>query len=290
MIARPVAVRFHPYMLTGIQIDRRDPPVRRLEERQPSRPAHKFSRSVLESEVRAVRISRNQVRGESSSYRRYIQDASIGIECSTIPICAAHRSRQLERAFRVIRPVTLERWRSVQRPNHILFADGESLRSKFRREIDQIIHRDTLAFEWGRFSWKRLRRRSSFAGCGRDGNGTFLNRPDRLPCYAIKYENESFFRNLRDSFNVFAVDRDVAENGRSRQIVVPEVVMNSLKMPDSLARLSLDANEAVAEKIIAEAMTAVHVACRRRQGQVDVAQLFVCAEIGPGIDGARVFP
>src|SRR5262245_54572090 len=67
-------------------------------------------------------------------------------------------------------------------------------------------------------------------------------------------------------------------------------MMDGLKMPDALSGFGFDANDAVAEKIVAEAVPAIHIACRRSERQIDVAQLFVSAEIGPGIDGARVFP
>src|SRR5262249_50150510 len=149
------------------------------------------SRPILESQVRAARISRNQVRGESSGYRWHIQPSGFGIECGAVPIRAAHRAGQLERALRVIRPVTLDRWWSIQRTSHVLFGDGDRLSSKFRREVDQIVYRNPLAFEWRGFGRERLRRRSSFAGCRGARNGTFLNWPDRLTRYAIEYENES---------------------------------------------------------------------------------------------------
>ena len=62
--------------------------------------------------------------------------------------------------------------------------------------------------------------------------------------------------------------------------------MDDLKMPDSFARPCVQADDALAEKIVAEPMPAVEVMRRGFHGQIDVAQF----RVGAIIDQTPVFP
>src|SRR5437764_9426882 len=67
-------------------------------------------------------------------------------------------------------------------------------------------------------------------------------------------------------------------------------MMNELKMPDAFAGFSLEAHEAVAEEIVAQPMAAIHITGGRGQGQIDVTEFFIGAQIRPCINGACVLP
>ena len=66
--------------------------------------------------------------------------------------------------------------------------------------------------------------------------------------------------------------------------------MDHLEVPDPLAGLGVDADEAVRKQVVAGAMPAVHVVGRRAGRQVDVAQLEVGAEHRPDVRHPRVLP
>src|SRR5262245_51399675 len=66
--------------------------------------------------------------------------------------------------------------------------------------------------------------------------------------------------------------------------------MHELIVPDTFARFSLEAHKTVTEEIVAEPVAPIHVTCRRRQRYINVAELFIGTQIGPGVCRARVFP
>ncbi|MCG3164009.1 MAG: hypothetical protein JMDDDDMK_05475 [Acidobacteria bacterium] len=95
---------------------------------------------------------------------------------------------------------------------------------------------------------------------------------------------------MRDGFDLFALDRDVAEHGRGGQVVIPQPVMRCLKMPDALAGSGVQADDAFSKQVIAKAVAAVPVVGRRAGRQVDVAQLFIQRHRRPDVGVAGVLP
>ena len=81
-----------------------------------------------------------------------------------------------------------------------------------------------------------------------------------------------------------------ARIGRRRQVVVPQVVMNELVVPDAFAGLALDAHEGVRKQVVAGTMPAVHVARRAGERQIGVAELFVDADERPEVRVPGVLP
>ncbi len=59
-----------------------------------------------------------------------------------------------------------------------------------------------------------------------------LDRPDRLAVRAIEDEDERLLRDLGDGLDRLAVDGDVDQDRRGREVVVPDVVMDQLVVPD----------------------------------------------------------
>ena len=76
-----------------------------------------------------------------------------------------------------------------------------------------------------------------------------LDRPDRLAGRAIEDIEPALLRRLRDDLAHAAVDHDVGEDRRARQVPIPDAVMNELVVPLALAGLEIDGHEALAEQV-----------------------------------------
>ena len=76
-------------------------------------------------------------------------------------------------------------------------------------------------------------------------------------------------------------DVDVGEQRRGRHVVVPDRVMHDLEVPLALAGLQIDADEAVAEQVVAGTMAAVEIRCRILDRQIHEAELFVDRDLRP---------
>ena len=117
-----------------------------------------------------------------------------------------------------------------------------------------------------------------------------FDRPHGLARHAIKHEGKPLFGHLHNRFDGFSVDSDVGQDWSGGQIIIPQIVMDQLEMPDTFTGFCLQAHQTVAEEIVAEPVPAIHVACRRRQRQVDITEFFIGTEIGPGVNSAGIFP
>ena len=71
-------------------------------------------------------------------------------------------------------------------------------------------------------------------------------------------------------------------------VVVPEIVMHDLEVPQALSRARVEREQAVAEQIVALAIAAVEIVRRRAGRQKDDAVLLVEREIAPRVRAARV--
>jgi len=66
---------------------------------------------------------------------------------------------------------------------------------------------------------------------------------------------------LRYRGNFFSVALDGEERGRRREVAVPNIVVDSLKMPDSFAGLGIHVNQSIYEEIVTDAISAVEIVC-----------------------------
>ena len=78
--------------------------------------------------------------------------------------------------------------------------------------------------------------------------------------------------------------------GAAGNIVIPHLVMDQLVIPDALAGLRIETNEAVGKQIGAGALAAVSIAAGRFDRNVDVAEFFVAGEGSPGAGVAGELP
>src|SRR2546422_446175 len=78
---------------------------------------------------------------------------------------------------------------------------------------------------------------------------TFNDWPDRLAGDAVEDVSESLFRQLNDRFHSAVIHIEIEQDRMRRHIVVPNVVMHELVIPNHLAGFDIDANQRAGEQI-----------------------------------------
>src|SRR5688572_21053742 len=145
----------------------------------------------------------------------------------------------------------------------------------------------------GKRGWLRregLRRRRPLTGHVGLRNRPLDDRPDRLPGLPIEDVEEPLLRRLRDDLSRLAVLTDRQQLGRLRNVPVPEIVVNELLMPDSLAGARIDRDERVGEQVVALAIAAVEVVARAAESDERDAVLLVNSELAPVVPAAAQLP
>ena len=283
MVLRTVAVRRHPEVLAGVQVDRGHPPPGRLDQGQPLRTAGRGEEGADVVQVGTRRIGFAQRMDADRRRRRHVEDTGFGIDRGARPVRAAASARQHQRAGANTR-------RREQRPHPEARSDLLRLGQKLRREVDQVVLADALAIERRRLRRKRLGRRRPFAGHVRFRHRALLDRPHFFPGHPIEDVGERLLRYLRQRLDLAAVHRDVDELRRGRKVVVPQPVMDGLEVPHPLAGVGVEADDALREQVVAEPVAAVEVVRRRRDRQVDVAKFLVDRHHVPDVRVAAVLP
>src|ERR1019366_3538980 len=129
-----------------------------------------------------------------------------------------------------------------------------------------------------------------FAGRTALRHGFLFDRPHGFAVGPVEDKEEGGLVYLRKCLDLLAVHRDVEEHGRGRDVVVPKLVMNQLVIPDALAGLYVDTNDAVGEEIRAGALAAISIAAGRFDGDVNVAEFFIAGQRTPGAGIAGELP
>src|SRR5581483_11086711 len=118
----------------------------------------------------------------------------------------------------------------------------------------------------------------------------FVNRKERLARVAIEEIEVSLLRNLGESFDSFAVFMQRVQRRRRRKIAIPDVVVDTLKVPQQLSRRGIEREYAVGVKIVADAVAAVEVHHGRAGRHKDDAALGIEREAGPIVRCSRSLP
>ena len=154
------------------------------------------------------------------------------------------------------RPRRAERRRRVERAHPEVLHRLPRHRADLRREVDEVVLGDTPGIRTAR-AWSETAASAPRARrARRRGHGPLLDRPDRLAGHAIEREDEPLLGDLRDRLDSLAVDGDVEQVRRGRQVVVPQPVVHELVVPDALAGLDVEAHERLAR-----------TGCRRADGR-----------------------
>src|SRR5690242_19040547 len=138
-----------------------------------------------------------------------------------------------------------------------------------------IVNRELLNRKWGRVRGKGLSGRSNFAGHVRFGDGPLFNRPERFARRSFEYVKKTCLTSLSYYVHRLAVMLNGYQLRRRIQIVIPEVVMDILKMPDAFDGPCVQREQTIAEKVIAQAVPTVEVISRRSRGNENDAAFHI---------------
>ena len=213
------------------------------------------------------------------------------VERSARPVGAAARCTERQRRERTLEPA--HDGRGEHRPDPVLGDDLFGFRPELRRELDEIVLDEALAVVRERVAppveRNGLCRRVPFARHVALRDGALLDRPDRLAAHAVEHIEHRLLRRLSDGLDGPAVEDEIREDRRARDVVVPDPVVNELEMPLALARLQIDGDQALAEQPVPRAVGAEVVARRQFHGQIRDAELLVDADLRPhpGVAGVR---
>src|SRR5579862_1999518 len=96
----------------------------------------------------------------------------------------------------------------------------------------QILDRETLARERWRLQRKWLRRPCDFSGHIGARHCPFFDWPKGLPGFAIEYPDETLFSHLRNHVAHFSVVANRKQHRRGSVVIVPNIVVHHLEIPD----------------------------------------------------------
>ena len=128
-----------------------------------------------------------------------------------------------------------------------------------RGSVGQKIFGESLASERRRVGWKRLFGSGYFAFHCACWILVIFDREERISVGSIEEIHETLLCGLRDCINVFPVALHRQKHGMRGKVAVPDIVTNSLKVPDSLAGLRIQGKQTIREQVIADAVRAVKV-------------------------------
>src|SRR5438876_7898793 len=121
-----------------------------------------------------------------------VADSRLWITRRARPTCASGDAGQLDRRF-------LKRRRREQRSVVVLFQHGQRLLAQLRREVDDVILRDSLPIKWSGLGREGLRWGASLSGHRRLGNGSLFDGPNRIARHTVKHVAKTLLAHLGDS-------------------------------------------------------------------------------------------
>ena len=289
-----LAVRDLPRHRAALQVDRGDPPVGRLHQRKALHGERNRRRlrvlgiRGLAADVAHVRLlaAGDEAEVRDAGVGEDIEDTGLGIEGAPLPVGAAGHVGQHQGGERAI-PLAHHRGRE-QRPELEARRQLQPLGLQLRREVDEIVGAYTLALESGWLGDEELCRVRDLTRHIRRLDLALLERPDRLAGHAVEHVQPALLGRLHDDLARPAVDRDVGQDRRARQVPVPDPVLDELEVPLALAGPQIDGHQALAVEPGAWPMAAVVVAGRHLDRQVHQPELLVGAHLRPHAGVARV--
>ena len=156
-------------------------------------------------------------------------------------------------------------------------------RAQLRRQRRELVGAEAVASERRRSHGKRLSRPGLLVRHVARGHGPFLDRMDRLAGATIEHEQQAVLRNDRDGRHAATLPTHVEQRRWRLQVVVPDVVMHDLEVPEILSSERVDSDQRRAEQVGALAIAAVSIPGRRCERQIGDASLAVDGHESPDI-------
>ena len=222
--------------------------------------------------------------------RHRVVHAGFRIERTGVPVARSPRAGNGERALLAVRGVAANRGRRIQRSQHVRLHVVECLLAQLGREIDQVIFRDALSIERRRPGRKRLRRPGVLGRDERRRDRPLDDRPHGFASKAIQHIEEAVLVWLHDRLDAPAVDSQIAEDGRPDVVVLPQIVVNHLEVPDAPAGFRVERDQRVGVEVRPGTPSAVRRRRRRGERDVDISELLVSRHRVPGADVAGHLP
>src|SRR5204863_829924 len=132
----------------------------------------------------------------------------------------------------------------------------------------QVFDREVLASKGRRLRREGLRRPGYLSWRIGSRHRPLFNEPERFARFAIEHPDETFFSRQRDDVDHLAIVADAQKHWRGRVVVVPNVVMDHLEVPDEFSGTRIECNQAVTKEVGPGSIGAVEIvfrACGRNE-------------------------
>src|SRR5262249_28410856 len=106
-------------------------------------------------------------------------------------------------------------------------------------------------------------------------NRAFFNRPYRFAGYTVQDIEKSILSRLCDYIHHLSIVFDGEQFWSGFKIVVPEIVMRSLKMPKIFSRARIECENAVRKQVRPVTVRAVEIISGRAQWKISDTALFI---------------
>src|SRR6185312_17302865 len=154
----------------------------------------------------------------------------------------------------------------------------------------QVFFRKRLPRERRRICGKWLCRPRFLARHIGTRDGPLLNGPERLTRYAVEHPQETLFARLRHGIDHLAVVAHSDQFRGGRHVVIPDVVVDHLEMPQPLSGSGIEGEQTIAKEISSLAVGAVKVVLGAGGWYVNDGALLVDGQFAPTIGASHPFP
>ena len=121
------------------------------------------------------------------------------------------------------------------------------------------------------------------------GTGALFNRPQRFTRDAIKDVKETVLRSQCDDVDHLAVMLHRRKLGRRVGIVVPNIVVNRLKVPKIFSGSRIQSKQAIGEKAVTRTVAAIQFVLGRCSREIYDAALLINRKFAPDVHPAHIF-
>ena len=119
----------------------------------------------------------------------------------------------------------------------------------------------------------------------------FVHTVNRLPRGPVENVHQAILSRERQRRDALALHRQIQQDGRRRQVPVPQFVMNGLEMPAPFPGFYVHRHQRIAEQVVARPRTAVIVGRRTAEREIERAGFRVSGRVpDPHVGPRQAFP